>query len=109
MNHPLQINAQNFEAEVLQSETPVVVDFWAPACSVCQLMEPIVHRMANVFHGQVKITLCNAAEAPELAAQYHVMASPTFIFFKNGQAVDSLVGYHDEAHFTAHLEKVLAA
>lgn len=109
MIHPLQINAENFEAEVLQSETPVVVDFWAPMCNVCQLMEPIVHRMANIFHDQVKITLCNAAEAPELAAQYNVMASPTFVFFKNGAVVDSLVGYHDEAHFTAHLQTVLAA
>jgi len=109
MTEPIYINTENFENEVLQSDKPVVVDFWAPACSVCALMEPIVHRMAHVFADQVKITFCNAAEAPQLVEKYQVMASPTFIFFKNGQQVDSLVGYHDEAHFTAHLQKVLAA
>lgn len=107
MTHPIQVNAENFEAEVLHSDQPVVVDFWAPACSVCRLMEPIVQRMAHVFADRVKITLCNAAEAPEIAQQYHVMASPTFVFFKNGEAVDTLVGYHDEAHFSAHLQTVL--
>ena len=109
MPEPISVNPQNFEAEVLRSDKPVVVDFWAPACSVCKLMEPIVRRMGHVFEDQVKITLCNVAEAPDIARQFQVMASPTLVFFKNGRAVDTLVGYHDEAHLTAHLRTVLEA
>jgi thioredoxin 1 len=105
----IQVNPENFEAEVLRSDKPVVVDFWAPGCSVCRLMEPIVRRMAHVFQDRVKITLCNVAEAPDLVQQFQIMASPTLVFFKDGHAVDTLVGYMDEAHLTTHMQTVLQA
>lgn len=103
------VGPQNFEAEVLRSEIPVVVDFWAPGCAVCKRMEPIVRRMAHVFAGQVKIALCNVAEVPDRVQEYRIMASPTLVFFKNGRAVDTLVGYIDEEHLKAHLQAALQA
>lgn len=109
MTDVLNIVQDNFEAEVLRSELPVVVDFWAPGCAVCRRMEPIVRRMAHVFEGQVKIALSNAAEVPDLVQEYQIMASPTLVFFKNGRAVDTLVGYMDEDHLRAHLQTVLEA
>ena len=109
MNTPVLVGSGNWKGEVLQSDRPVVVDFFAPGCQVCQRMEPIVHRMANIYADQVKIALCNVAEAPDIAQELHVMASPTFVFYKRGQVVDTLVGYVDEEHMRSKLQEVLAA
>ena len=109
MTTPVFVGTENFETEVLSAEKPVMVDFFAPSCLECRRLEPVVHQMARVFHEEVKIAFLNVAEAPEIAAQYHIMASPTLVFFKNGQPVDTLIGYQDAAHLTAHLQQVLQA
>lgn len=83
----------NFTAEVLQSSTPVFVDFWAPWCGPCRMMGPIVETMATEMAGQnIKIGKLNVDENPNTAGQYNVMSIPTFILFKGGQAVDQVVG-----------------
>jgi thioredoxin 1 len=99
--------ADDFESEVLKCEKPVLVDFFAPSCSECRRLQPVVHQMSTIFHDRVKIAFLNVAEAPAIAEEYKIMASPTLIFFKNGQPVDTLFGYQDAAHLTAHLEHVL--
>jgi thioredoxin 1 len=103
------LRANDFEREVLQADKPVMVDFVAPGCSECRRLEPVVHQMSHVFQDRVKITLLNVADAPDIAEEYKIMASPTLVFFKNGQAVDTLFGYQDAAHLEAHLERVLLA
>jgi thioredoxin 1 len=83
----------NFEAEVLKSNTPVFVDFWAPWCGPCQMMGPIVEELAKDFEGKgIKIGKCNVDENSESAGKYNVMSIPSFIIFKNGQPVDQMVG-----------------
>jgi thioredoxin 1 len=109
MEGVISVGSENWAREVIQSPQPVVVDFWAPSCAVCRSMEPIIHRMAHVFADQVRIAICNVAEVPDIAQRYHVMASPTLVFFKNGQVVDTLVGYLDEDHLTQKLNEVLEA
>lgn len=106
---PVAVNPDNFEREVLKAETPVLVDFFTPSCLECRRLEPVVHHMAHAFHERAKICLLNVAEAPEIAARYQVMHSPTLVFFKNGQPVDTLFGYQDAAHLTAHLQHVIEA
>jgi len=82
----------NFQAEVLSSETPVFVDFWAPWCGPCQMMGPIVEELAGEYEGKVKVGKLNVDENPNSAGQYKVLSIPTFLMFKNGEVVDQLVG-----------------
>lgn len=103
------VNSGNFQQEVLKAEGPVLVDFFTPNCLECRRLEPVIHHLAQAFQGQAKICLLNVAEAPELAEQYRVMHSPTLVFFKAGQPVDTLLGYHDSERITDHLQQVLEA
>ncbi len=83
----------NFNEEVLKSSTPVFVDFWAAWCGPCQMMGPIVDEMAKNFEGKnIKIGKLNVDENSDTAAKYNVMSIPSFIVFKNGEAVDQIVG-----------------
>lgn len=86
------VNDNNFEAEVLKSELPVLVDFYADWCGPCKMMGPVVEQLAGDFKGQFKIVKLNVDESPETAEKYGVMSIPTFILFKNGQAADQKVG-----------------
>lgn len=82
----------NFEEEVLKSELPVLVDFYADWCGPCKMMGPIVKEMADAFDGKMKIGKLNIDEEMDIAQKYRVMSIPTFIIFKNGQVVETTVG-----------------
>jgi thioredoxin 1 len=87
-----QFTEANFEQEVLQSDVPVVVDFYADWCGPCKMMSPVVEKLANTYAGRVKIGKLNTDEAQSLAAKYGVMSIPNIVFFKNGEVVDRQVG-----------------
>lgn len=82
----------NFEEEVLKSELPVLVDFYADWCGPCKMMGPIVKEMADIYDGKMKIGKLNIDEEMEIAQKYRVMSIPTFIIFKNGQVMETTVG-----------------
>ncbi len=84
--------AQNFETEVLQSELPVLVDFFAQWCGPCKMMAPLVEKMAEKYEGKMKIGKLDVDDDMEIAQKYRVASIPTFIFFKNGEAVATFVG-----------------
>ncbi len=86
------LTADNFEAEVLKSDVPVLVDFWAAWCGPCRLMNPIMDALANEFEGRAKIAKLNIDDYAELATGYHIMGVPTLLFFKGGNLMDRTEG-----------------
>jgi len=78
---------ENFESEVMQSDVPVVVDFWAAWCGPCKLMNPIIDSLAEEFEGKAKLAKINIDDYDDLANQYHIMGVPTLLFFKDGNLV----------------------
>ncbi len=89
----IKFTTNNFEAEVLKSEVPVLVDFWATWCGPCQMQGPVVEQAAEELAGTVKIGKLNVDEEGSIAQQYGVMSIPTLIVFKNGKEVGRAVGF----------------
>lgn len=88
-----KVTGENFEREVLQSELPVLVDFYADWCGPCQMMAPVVHQLAEDCAGRLKVVQVNVDEAPALAASYGVSSIPTLAYFRGGKLRGSSVGF----------------
>ncbi len=89
----VELTMQNFEEEVIKSDVPVLVDFWATWCGPCRMIAPEVERIAEEYDGKVKVGKVNVDEEEELAIKYRVASIPTLILFKDGEAAKSSVGY----------------
>jgi thioredoxin 1 len=99
----------NFNAEVLQSPVPIIVDFWAPWCGPCRVMSPIVDEIAGeIDPGSLKLGKLNVDDNPVTAQAYGIMSIPTFLVFKGGQVVEQMVGSMDKAAFKERLMKHVA-
>nr|4BA7_A Chain A, LBCA THIOREDOXIN [synthetic construct]4BA7_B Chain B, LBCA THIOREDOXIN [synthetic construct] len=103
----IEINDENFEEEVLKSDKPVLVDFWAPWCGPCRMIAPIIEELAEEYEGKVKFAKVNVDENPETAAKYGIMSIPTLLLFKNGEVVDKLVGARPKEALKERIEKHL--
>ena len=96
------INKNNFQKEVLNSEKPVLLDFWAPWCGPCRMVSPVVDEIASE-RGAIKVGKVNVDEQPELAAQFGVMSIPTLVVMKGGKVVNQMVGARPKAQILAML------
>lgn len=101
----ITITKENFETEVLKSDIPVLVDFWAVWCGPCRILAPVMKEIAEENEGVVKVGKVNVDEQPELAIRYKVASIPMVILFKNGEAVNKSIGYCPKEEITAMLEQ----
>ena len=89
---PLNVNNYNFESQVLKSDIPVLVDFWAPWCRPCLIAAPVLEKMAQQYQGKLKVCKVNVDEARQIAMRYGIRSIPTLNFYKNGEVIDQLIG-----------------
>ena len=103
----ITINEKNFEAEVMNSEVPVLIDFYADWCGPCKMMGPLVEQIANEYDGKAKVGKINVDEEPELAQKYGVMSIPYFAFIKNGELVSDETGAVTKDKLVDKLQKMM--
>ncbi|MBD1936130.1 MULTISPECIES: thioredoxin [unclassified Microcoleus] len=107
MSAAAQVTDATFKQEVLESEVPVLVDFWAPWCGPCRMVAPVVDEIAQQYDGQIKVVKVNTDENPNVASQYGIRSIPTLMIFKGGQRVDMVVGAVPKTTLANTLEKYL--
>ncbi|RMD47938.1 MAG: thioredoxin [Ignavibacteria bacterium] len=106
---PIEITDANFEQEVLNSDIPVVVDFWAVWCGPCRMVAPIMEELAEEFDGKVKIGKLDVDQNQNSAIKYGVRSIPTILFFKGGELKDTVIGAGPKAMFVEKVENLLNA
>lgn len=100
----IDVTDANWDADVLQSDMPVFVDFWAPWCGPCKMMGPTVDQLAGEFEGRLKVVKLNTQDHPDVAARYGVMSIPMFVVMKGGEVTHQMVGAKPYAAFKAEVE-----
>jgi thioredoxin 1 len=103
-----EVNDNNFQAEVIESDVPVLVDFWAPWCGPCRMVAPVVEEIAKERAGELKVVKMNTDENQSTAITYNVMSIPTLILFRHGQPAKTVIGAYPKRKLEAELEPALA-
>ncbi|MDR3564960.1 MAG: thioredoxin [Negativicutes bacterium] len=107
MANVMEANESNFHEEVLEADKPVLVDFWAPWCGYCQRLSPIIDELSTEIGDKVKIMKVNVDSNRALAQKHGVMSLPTMLLFKNGEAVEKLMGFMPKDNITAKIMPLL--
>ena len=108
MSKEMTITDSSFEQDVLKSDVPVLVDFWAPWCGPCKIVAPVVEEIAGEYDGKIKVGKVNTDENQQIAAKYGIMSIPTLMIFKNGEPAERLVGAQPKQAITEKIDSVLS-
>lgn len=103
----IEVSDDTFEQEVLQSDTPVLVDFWAPWCGPCRAIAPVVAELAAEYEGSLIVSKCNVDESPKTPSKYGIRAIPTLIIFKEGNVSEQITGAVSKSQIDAAIKKVI--
>jgi thioredoxin 1 len=103
------VTTTTFQADVLASDQPVLVDFWAEWCGPCKMLAPVIEEVAGTLAGKVKFVKLDTDANPDVAGAYHISGIPTLILFKGGEAVDRIVGFVPKSAITSMISKHLVA
>ncbi|MEO0074584.1 MAG: thioredoxin [candidate division WOR-3 bacterium] len=104
---PIELNNTNFQKEVIDSEIPVIVDFWASWCMPCQMMIPVIDQVAQEYEGKIKVAKVNVDNESELAQKYQIMSIPALLFFKDGKVIDSIIGAVPKGFLIDRINKII--
>ncbi len=105
--HAPAVGSENFESVVLQSDVPVLVDFWAPWCGPCRAIGPSIDQLAGEYEGRAKVVKLNVDDEAEIESRYGVKSIPTLIYFKNGEPVDRLIGALPKIKISERIDALL--
>lgn len=109
MNTMKDVTNSTFEKEVLQSKTPVLVDFWAPWCGPCRIVGPVLEKISSEYNGKIVFTKFNVDEGQEIAARFDVRGIPCMIIFKDGNEMNRIIGAYSEAQLRSKIDSILAS
>ena len=108
MTHPIDVTDSSFDEEVIQADTPVLVDFWADWCAPCKMIAPIVEELAGEFDGKIKFAKLDVDSNPKSASSYGIRGIPTMLIFNGGEPVDQVVGAVPKSVIKKKLEQAIA-
>lgn len=103
----INLNGQSFDGEVIKADVPVLVDFWAPWCGPCQMVGPVISEIAEEYDGKIKVCKVNVDEAAEIASQNAIVSIPTVVLFKDGKAVERIIGANSFDDYADMIEKYI--
>ena len=107
MSDLLQVTDENFDEEIINSDLPTMVDFWAEWCGPCKMVAPVVEDLAKEYEGKIKIAQMNVDQNRRTPARFGIRNIPTLILFKGGQVAQTIIGAHPRSHIDAELKKLL--
>lgn len=103
----LILTDQSFETEVLRSDLPMLVDFWAPWCGPCRLVGPVVEELAKEYDGKLRVGKLNVDENSQTSAKYNIMSIPTLLVFKGGEVVKTIIGAQSKERLMQHIDEII--